>query len=127
MQISAYFFKKKEHTRKEKKNSVGSQNTTQQWPPRQTRVGFFSCCNSLVLPFGNLNLSLMRKKKSTTPFEKKRKCLHSLLEIQNKIVWLCETHHTSSRNERQTQTHALDTHTHKDQVEDTHTWWWMER
>jgi hypothetical protein len=28
------------------------------------------------------------------------------LEIQNQIVLLCETHHTSSRNERQTQTHT---------------------
>jgi hypothetical protein len=64
------------------------------------------------------------KKKSTTPFEtteEKRKCLHSLLEIQNQIVSLCETHHTSSRNERQTQTHTHYTHTHTQRSGGGHT------
>lgn len=63
------------------------------------------------------------KKKSTTPFEttkENRKCLHSLLEIQNQIVSLCETHHTSSRNERQTQTHTHYTHTQRSGGGHTH-------
>ena len=101
-----------------------------------------SCCNSFflgVLPFG-----IFGKNKRTFLLRWKNNPPHLFWEWNNNaknwkmssltfgnpesnsfVVW--NTPHLESEWEADTNTHALDTHTHKDQVEDTHTWWWMER